>query len=607
MTTSATAITTPLLTHTHTHTHSHTLLSPPQPLPPPKTGADFRGGRFGSCTSPGYIGHPDCKIAFAGDFTATSDGEPYLDLLHHGTYIAGAITGVAPSAKVILMDVYTGAQIYFSTIVNASNWVIANKDAYSICAVSMAFGGSVQYTSACGDFPEATAIAEMRAAGILSAVASGNEAKRTSMPRPACAPKAVSVGATYDEAMGSMPFDACTDSVSMPNKVTCYSNSAPFLSIVAPGDSIETMGREEGGTSMAAAIVAGAMAVLKSAAPDATADQLEAALLIGGTPTKDTRNGLTKPRLDLETSVDLLRTGAALHINDRAQWAARRALSLSVRTLAAPAAGATVCISDTSANEADCCNLQPYFGSLTYNLASDGDGTKTVNIFVRNGASCNDTVVARAQQVISLDTTPPANATVTLANGSLITRTQSVGLELNQGVDLSGVTDMCLQLSSSAKAIRACKWQAFKATNAVVLASFQGRHTARVSLRDAVGNVAVVEGSIVSDRTPPSLKKFKGKALTSSSIALNWLLATDLVTGVADHALVYAVGKVLPLPGCVTNSVAPPVVVVPLVPGNTSTVLTGLAPGTVYSFRLCARDGAGNVTPGKAWRGKTLA
>jgi subtilisin family serine protease len=93
--------------------------------------------------------------------------------------------------------------------------------------------------------------------------------------------------------------------------VSSFSDSASFLTLLAPGQYIYSSVPGGGfatmmGTSMATPHVAGAWAVLKFARPSATVDQTLYALSATGKPITDPRNGITKPRIRLNTAADLL-------------------------------------------------------------------------------------------------------------------------------------------------------------------------------------------------------------------------------------------------------------------------------------------------------------
>jgi hypothetical protein len=80
------------------------------------------------------------------------------------------------------------------------------------------------------------------------------------------------------------------------------------MSVFAPGVSIVSSVTGGGfgsasGTSMAAAHVAGAWAVLRQAAPNASVDQILSALQTTGVPVTDTDSGVTKPRIRIDQAL----------------------------------------------------------------------------------------------------------------------------------------------------------------------------------------------------------------------------------------------------------------------------------------------------------------
>ena len=123
-------------------------------------------------------------------------------------------------------------------------------------------------------------------------IASGNNGFIDGISSPACISTAISVGATDKS-----------------DVVAGYSNSASFLDLLAPGSAINSSVPGGGfatwnGTSMATPHVAGAWAVIKSQQLNASVDDVLNALVNTAVPILDGRNGITKPRIDVEASLN---------------------------------------------------------------------------------------------------------------------------------------------------------------------------------------------------------------------------------------------------------------------------------------------------------------
>ncbi len=261
------------------------------------SGVDYTRSEFGSCTAPGVPA--SCKVVAAFD-TAPDDGQ--RDDLGHGTGVAGTVRGIAPGANVAAIDAFTGSSANSSDIIEGIDWAIANRTAYGIVAINMSLGDGVRYTSQCSNIftnPYRQPIINAFNAGILTIVSSGNEGYTNGLASPACTPEAVSVGAVYDSNAGAIGWSACTDSTTAADKVTCFSNSASFLTLLAPGALITVTGNTVGGTSFSAPFVAGAVAVMAQAfTGDSVTTRLNR-LTSNGKSVTDSRNGIIKPRLDL--------------------------------------------------------------------------------------------------------------------------------------------------------------------------------------------------------------------------------------------------------------------------------------------------------------------
>ena len=206
--------------------------------------------------------------------------------------------GVAPGASILALDVFEGNSAWDSDIIDAINWSISNQTTYNIAAINMSLGAG-RYFSECSTDVFAIPISAARAAGILVAVASGNDGYKDSMASPACAPDAVSVGAVYDADMDyKFNWGVCSD-IPPADQVTCFSDSAPFLDLLAPGALITAAGYTMGGTSQAAPHVAGAAAILAQVFPAESPEQWLFRLKANGLMVTDEDNGISTARIDI--------------------------------------------------------------------------------------------------------------------------------------------------------------------------------------------------------------------------------------------------------------------------------------------------------------------
>ncbi len=274
---------------------------------------DAQTGAMSLCSSPPLSTEDkNCDINIAG--------------CDHGTHVAGiaagnggGVVGVAKNAKLISVQVFTkftdtgtvkncaGLGLpspcilsYTRDQVAALEWVYRLNDS-SIAAVNMSLGGG-GYRAYCDGGSSKHVIDNLRSVGVATVISSGNDGYRDAISSPACISTAISVGSTKD----ILTIDPVTNTLR--DEISSFSNSYPYLSLLAPGETITSAipGNglaEKGGTSMAAPHVAGAWAILKQRNPNATVEQVLSALQGSGVLVTDQRNGVTTPRIQIDKAL----------------------------------------------------------------------------------------------------------------------------------------------------------------------------------------------------------------------------------------------------------------------------------------------------------------
>jgi subtilisin family serine protease len=271
--------------------------------------------------------------------TARASGPGSARSLHvHGIHVAGIALsrgkvssfGVAPSARLVSVRVLNDQNRgQLSDWVAGLDWVLAERP--DVRAVNMSLASDVLSADGCEiecrgqplcalNLLFASAIDALRARGTLVFVASGNSGATATLASPACVSNAISVGAV----------DAQDRVARFSNGV--FSNSAPGLDLLAPGVNIVSDGPDGGlatleGTSMATPHATGTAALLLSAKPGASYDEILDGMRSTGLPVTDARNGVTVPRVDAVAAFrqivrvpELVRGGGARRNDCLLEW-----------------------------------------------------------------------------------------------------------------------------------------------------------------------------------------------------------------------------------------------------------------------------------------------
>ncbi len=247
------------------------------------------------------------------------------DLFGHGTHIAGLIAGsgaktpsvygggVAPGAHLINVRVLNAqGSGLVSDVLAGLDWVVANRAAYGIRIVNLSLGHPP--AGPCAVDPLCTSVQRLVQAGLVVVASAGNRGAAPSgqllfgtVSSPGNSPFALTVGAlntwgtaTRDDdtvtsysSRGPAPYDVLVkpDVVAPGNKLVSLEAAGSTLAKLYPqlhvtGSSTNAYSRMSG-TSMAAGVVSGSVALLLQAAPGLAPVQAKLALQLTASPTGD--------------------------------------------------------------------------------------------------------------------------------------------------------------------------------------------------------------------------------------------------------------------------------------------------------------------------------
>jgi len=310
------------------------------------TGVDYNHGALGHNAA-----FPNEKVIGGWDF-GDDDPDPAAGDTH-GTNCAGIAAGygsLTPPVGDYAGGIARGAKIYALKITQghsditdddaiwkAWDWCVTHKNDdpnNPILVISTSFGGGQHFSTCDMEFPACTLSANNAvSAGITVLASSGNDGYCDALSSPACISSVISVGAVYDAAFGDtfpcVSGDSCvaipdnsgscdsghyTNDVSSYRNVPSYSNSAPFLDLLASADNAYTTQVGGGfitnfnGTSAACPYAAGAVVLLQTWSKHRigrylTPDEVRQTLVANGTPITDPKSNVTTPLVNVGKAV----------------------------------------------------------------------------------------------------------------------------------------------------------------------------------------------------------------------------------------------------------------------------------------------------------------
>ena len=213
------------------------------------------------------------RIVFHYDFA--DDDPDGSDFDNHGSNVSSIIAsedpvriGMAPGVDIIHLKVFpsSGGLGSFVDIESALIWVVANAVTFNIASVNMSLSDSGNYTTAVTSLLS-DELTQLAALDVITVSSSGNSFAQVGSAQgvgyPSADPNSLSVGAAYDNNIGSVSYNGSTAFSTDADRLTPFSQRDDSLTdIFAPGAAITGANRNGGtvtfhGTSQSSPHIAG--------------------------------------------------------------------------------------------------------------------------------------------------------------------------------------------------------------------------------------------------------------------------------------------------------------------------------------------------------------